>query len=124
MRKWPVFDGQRTELPGILRQRKVAAFVVYRTNALPMPDDGRNAQSVPEIPYPYPYPDPDTVRDWLREFRRTDLILTGISAYSGREGRLNRDRETAPRVMFWNGPPRDRQGLRYRPQPLRCQVVL
>ena len=99
---------QRAELLKILRQRKSAALVACRANALLLLDDGKSTGFVARALFL----DPDTVRVWLREFRATGLASVDLAAYPEREGKLNRDQEAALKALFRDNPPRDTNEVR------------
>ncbi len=94
---------QREALLDILRQRKAAALVGRRANALLLLDDGQSAWFVAKTLFL----DPDTVRSRLREFREPGLAFLELAAYPDREGHPSRDQETALKAQFRDDPPRD-----------------
>ncbi len=101
---------RRAELSVFIRQRKVAAPVARRENALPLMDAGMSDEFVAKAFFLAS----DTVRAWRREFHKSGAVSTGLAVYPRREGKPDRNREADGREVVPGRP-----ATRHRRNPRR-----
>jgi transposase len=99
---------ERTELEGVLRQRKADGLIVRRANALLLLDDGIGCIEVARVLYL----DGETIRAWRRHFLTHGMRFMYLSPYSRREGHLSFKQEAALKAHLAGHPPRSTNEVR------------
>jgi len=99
---------ERTELEGVLRQRKADGLIVRRANALLLLDDGIGCIEVARVLYL----DGETIRSWRRHFLTHGMQFLYLSPYSRREGHLSFKQEAALKAHLAGNPPRSTNEVR------------